>query len=130
MSLLTANNLKTVAMSRQAAELSRLSLPEIEAVVNQVARIIPAGNVPAMILSGLNRLTGGRRGLPQETVRRDINLIFKGVEKTLDTTLYGTFFAGPAAVIWGYQKLLELSGKSPEDAFPEGPWQWYQGSKH
>ncbi|OQY44437.1 MAG: hypothetical protein B6242_12685 [Anaerolineaceae bacterium 4572_78] len=37
----------------------------------------------------------------------------------------GTFFAGPAAVIWGYQNLLTLAGKNPEDAFPEGTWQFY-----
>ncbi|HSD83794.1 MAG TPA: hypothetical protein VLG46_08050, partial [Anaerolineae bacterium] len=35
------------------------------------------------------------------------------------------FFAGPAAVIWGYQNLLKLVGKSPDDAFPEGTWQFY-----
>ena len=98
-SMMTANNLKTVAMSMQALELSHLTLPEVEAVVDQVARMIPAGNVPGMILSGLNRLSGSRRKLPQETVRRDINLLFKGVEKTLDATVYSTFFAGPAAVI-------------------------------
>ena len=34
-------------------------------------------------------------------------------------------FAGPAAVIWGYQNLIKLSGKNPDDAFPEGPWQFY-----
>ena len=35
------------------------------------------------------------------------------------------FFAGPAAVIWGYQNLLRLAGKDPEDSFPEGYWQFY-----
>jgi hypothetical protein len=42
--------------------------------------MVLAGNVPAMVLGGLARL-------------------FKGVEQTLDRVIYGTFFAGPAAVI-------------------------------
>jgi hypothetical protein len=86
--------------------------------------MVPAGNVPALILAGLTRLSTRRR-LPPDIVRRDINLLFKGVEQTLDRAVYSTFFAGPAAVIWGYQKLLELAGKKPDDAFPEGTWQFY-----
>lgn len=39
--------------------------------------------------------------------------------------MYTTLFAGPAAVIWGYQNLLQLAGKNPEDAFPDGTWQFY-----
>jgi len=123
-SIATADNLKTVAEAASARSLSRLSLPEVEAVVEQVARLIPAGNVPGMILSGLVRLSGSRV-VPHKTVKRDINLLFKGVAQTLDAAVYGTFFAGPAAVIWGYQQLLRLSGKNLDDAFPEGVWQFY-----
>jgi hypothetical protein len=104
-------------------QVSRLSLPEVDAVVDAVARVIPAGNVPGVILSGLARLSG--RKPPLKTIKRDINLLFRGVEQTLDKAVYGAFFAGPAAVIWGYQNLLKLAGKSPEDAFPEGVWQFY-----
>jgi hypothetical protein len=39
--------------------------------------------------------------------------------------VYSAFFAGPAAVIWGYQNLLRLAGKDPGDSFPEGVWQFY-----
>ncbi len=123
-SIATADNLKSIAESSSTLGLSHLSLPEVEAVINQVAKMIPAGNVPGMILSGLVRLTGGRK-VSQKTVKRDVNLLFKGVAQTLDAAVYGTFFAGPAAVIWGYQQLLRLSGKKPEDAFPEGVWQFY-----
>ena len=56
----TAQDLRTVAMSLSIGELSRLSLPEIEATVEQVARLVPAGNVPGMILNGLARLPGRR----------------------------------------------------------------------
>lgn len=119
----TADSLKNIAQSPNIQDLSRLSLPEIEAVVDQVARVIPAGNVPGVILSGLARLSEHRLHL--DTVRRDVDLLFKGVELVLDTAVYSAFFAGPAAVIWGYQNLLKLVGKGPDDAFPEGAWQFY-----
>ena len=122
-SIKTADNLKTIARSVVARDLSRLTLPEIDAVVDLVARVIPAGNVPGVILSGLARLS--ERRPPLKTIRTDINLLFKGVEQVLDKAIYGAFFAGPAAVIWGYQNLLKLAGKDPEDSFPEGTWQFY-----
>jgi hypothetical protein len=122
-SIQTADNLRTVAHSIMAQNLSRLSLPEIETAVDLVARLVPAGNVPGLILNGLARLPGRRP--PAATIRRDIDLLFKGVEAALDTAVYGAFFAGPAAVIWGYQHLLKLAGKEPESAFPDGVWQFY-----
>lgn len=122
-SIKTGENLKTIAQHLDLRELSQLSLPEIDAAVNLVSQIIPAGNVPGVILSGLARLPG--RKPPAQNIRRDINLIFKGVEQALDKAVYGAFFAGPAAVIWGYQNLLKLAGKNPDDAFPEGTWQFY-----
>jgi hypothetical protein len=120
---LTAQNLRSVAQSVQMRQLSSLSLPEIDAAVDAVARLLPAGNVPGMILSGLARLSG-RHAAPQ-TARRDINLLFRGIETALDKAVYGAFFAGPAAVIWGYQQLLTLAGKDLTESFPEGQWQFY-----
>jgi len=119
----TADDLRTVARSISVRELSRLSLPEIDAVVEQISRVMPAGNVPGVILNGLARLSN--RKLPLGTIKRDIDLLFRGVEQALDRAAYGMFFAGPAAIIWGYQNLLKLAGKKPEDAFPEGTWQFY-----
>ncbi|MBI2333626.1 MAG: hypothetical protein HYU84_15985, partial [Chloroflexi bacterium] len=52
---LTAADLRSVAKTISAQQLSRLTLPEIEAVVQLVSKIMPAGNVPGMILSGLAR---------------------------------------------------------------------------
>ncbi len=43
----------------------------------------------------------------------------------MNKAVYGTVFAGPAAVIWGYQNLLKLAGKDPDAAFPQGVWQFY-----
>ncbi|NOH03071.1 MAG: hypothetical protein HND47_14495 [Chloroflexi bacterium] len=122
-SQLTANSLRTVAKTISAHQLSRLSLPEVEAVVQLISRIMPAGNVPGMILNGLARLPGRR--IPAQKLQQDVNALFSGVEQILDQAVYGAFFAGPAAVLWGYQNLLKLAGKDPEAAFPEGAWQFY-----
>ena len=122
-STLTAKNLRNVARTISAEELSRLSLPEIDKVVELVSQVIPAGNVPGMILSGLARLPG-LRPTPQR-IHQDINTLFKEVELALDQATFAAFFAGPAAVIWGYQNLLKLAGKDPESSFPEGTWQFY-----
>jgi hypothetical protein len=122
-SIKTADNLRTIVQAADVRELSRLSLPEIDAIADLVGRIVPAGNVPGVIVSGLARLPGRRP--PSNVVKRDVNLLFRGVEQVLDKAAYGAFFAGPAAVIWGYQNLLKLAGKAPDDSFPEGTWQFY-----
>lgn len=120
---LTAKDLRTVAKTLSAQQLSRLTLPEIEAVVQLVSRVVPAGNVPGMILSGLSRLPGRR--IPIQKMQQDVNALFSGVEQILDQAVFGAFYAGPAAVLWGYQNILKLAGKDPESAFPEGAWQFY-----
>ncbi|MBK7449842.1 MAG: hypothetical protein IPJ47_10575 [Anaerolineales bacterium] len=120
---LTAASLRSVAKTISAQQLSRLTLPEIEAVVQMVSKIMPAGNVPGMILSGLARLPGRR--IPVQKLQQDVTALFSGVEQILDQAVYGAFFAGPAAVLWRYQNLLRLAGKDPESAFPEGMWQFY-----
>lgn len=122
-SIKTADNLKTIAQSDLLRDLSRLSLPEIEATTNLVSQVVPAGNVPGVILSGLARLSGHRP--PAKTVKRDVDLLFQSVEQMLDKAVYTAIFAGPAAVIWGYQNLLKLAGKDPEASFPDGTWQFY-----
>jgi len=43
-----------------------------------------------------------------------------------NTAVYKTFFTLPATLLQGYQNLLtSIGGKTPEDAFPEGTWQFY-----
>ncbi|MEW6404035.1 MAG: hypothetical protein AB1649_19750 [Chloroflexota bacterium] len=119
----TAKSLKDKASSREARKLSRLSLPEIEKVSDLVSKVIPAGNVPGMILSGLTRISG-KHQLAQK-VRQDITTLFKEMNLLVDQAKYQAIFATPAMVIWGYQNLLKLAGKDPEDSFPEGIWQFY-----
>ncbi len=119
----TAVHLRSIAQSTAVRDLTQLSLPEIDQVVEQVAQVVPAGNLPGMILSGLARLPG--RKLPANILHRDVNLLFRAASRTADRLVYGAFFAGPAAILWGYQNLLKLAGKDPEQAFPEGTWQFY-----
>lgn len=52
-SIKTAENLKTIAQSQLLRDLSQLSLPEIEAATDLISQVIPAGNVPGIILTGL-----------------------------------------------------------------------------
>src|SRR5512145_2038381 len=96
----TAQHLRGIARSQPLRQLSKLTLPEIDSVVDVIAQIIPAGNVPGMILSGLARLPGQR--LPPQTVQQHMTALFSGVEQVLEHVTFGTIFAGPAAVIWGY----------------------------
>jgi len=103
-------------------QLSLLTLPEIRGVKEEVAQVLPAGNLPAFVLSGLLKLKG-RRVSPDQ-VNQDIAALMRGVS-LIPQGLYGAFIAGPAAVLYAYQKLLQLAGKSPADAFPEGTWQFY-----
>lgn len=119
----TEKDLVTIAKKISSQQLTRLTLPEVEAVVQLISKNVPAGNVPGMILSGLSRLPGRR--IPLQKLKQDVNALFSGVEQILDQAVYGAFFAGPAAILLGYQSLLRLAGKDPESAFPEGAWQFY-----
>jgi hypothetical protein len=119
----TANDLISMASTLELAELSSLELPEIENLVQDVARVAPAGNVPGIILSGLANLQG--RHIERHESRKHIGALFRGVRQSLDRAIYTTFFAGPAAVLYGYQQLLRLAGKDPASAFAEGTWQFY-----
>ena len=122
-SVKTADNLRAIATSLQMQQLSRLSLPEIEDLAEEIARVVPAGNVPSLILNDLGKIRG--RQITFNETRKHIGLLFKGVRQTLDEAVYATFFAGPAAVLHGYQQLLRMAGMDPTSAFPDGTWQFY-----
>ena len=118
---------KTLAALSQVEDttlirLTRLTLPEIHAIREEIARIFPAGNLPAFVLSGLVKLKGRR--LAPDRVRQDLAALFRGLD-LVPRGLYGVFIAGPAAVLYAYRRLLELAGKDLESAFPQGTWQFY-----
>jgi hypothetical protein len=103
-------------------QLTRLSLPEIQAVQQEIANVFPAGNLPAFVLSGLLKLK--ERRLNPERVRQDVTALLRGAS-LIPEGLYGVFVAGPAVALYAYQKLLQLAGLDPANAFPQGPWQFY-----
>lgn len=103
-------------------QLSQLTLPEIQAIQQEIAQVLPAGNLPAFVLSGLLKLKG--RLITAEQVNQDINTLFRGLG-LVPQGLFGVFVAGPAAVLHAYQKLLQLAGKDVASAFPQGTWQFY-----
>lgn len=106
---------------------SNRSIAEVQALQDEISNVIPAGNIVGLVLGGLTRLRG--RTLPPGQARSDVSALLRGLEMLprhiLPGTLYGTFFVGPAAVLSAYQKLLELAGKEPASAFPDGLWQFY-----
>jgi hypothetical protein len=120
---MTVANLHTLVMSDTVRNVSMLTLPEIEQAVQEIGELAPAGNIPAVILNGLARLPG--RKPPPDMLKRDMNLLFKGIDQVLDRAIYGAFFATPARVIWAYQNILRLAGKDLDESFPEGTWQFY-----
>lgn len=113
----TVEELRTIAHALDMRELSELNLPQIEAVADLVEKVTPAGDARNVIFSGRARVTQ-RHADPQSE---------KGWLKNLisDKAVYNAFFAGPATILWGYQRLMQRWGKKPEDAFPEGYWQFY-----
>lgn len=119
----TASDLKTVATTLKLHELSQLSLPEIDKLTDEIARVVPAGNIPAMILNGLVHMD--KRHIDPAESTKHVELLFRGVRQSVNRAIYTAFFATPAAVIYGYQQILRLAGKNPDEAFSEGTWQFY-----
>jgi hypothetical protein len=104
------------------ARLSALTLPEVDQLKQEIANILPAGNLPGLILAGLTNLS--ERRVSNERAENDINTLFNGAN-LLPRGLYSLLIAGPAVVLSAYQKLLTLAGKDVDSAFPEGTWQFY-----
>ena len=120
----TYKSLHTIARSQKVHDLSSLSLPEIDQIVKEIANNAPAGNVPAIIMENLLRLPSGK--VPADVVRRDIELLFRGVEKSLKgKATYLAFYEAPAKVLGSYQWMMKLIGRDSDDYFHEGTWQFY-----
>ncbi|MCL4253216.1 MAG: hypothetical protein KJ043_05495 [Anaerolineae bacterium] len=119
----TVARLRQVFTDPQIRGLSRLPLPEIERISEEIAQTVPAGNVPGMILNALAKLD--KREISQNESQKYIQLLFRGIQTTVGRMVYSALFIPPAAVIHGYQQLLRLSGKDLSVAFPDGTWQFY-----
>lgn len=118
---LTAISLKQYADTTD--QLTYLALPERDALIEEIARIVPAGNVPTMISMGLNHING--RVVPVNETRRNLALLLQGMQTFVDKMKYRAMFGGPAVVLSAYHMILRLAGKDPIASFPEGTWQFY-----
>ncbi len=104
-------------------ELTQFQLEEITELVNEVSRLLPAGNVVQMVFSQLRSVKGRR--VSSKDSRRLMGLLQQGMSTFLDKMAYMTFYTTPAILISGYQVLLQAAGKDPNEAFPNGTWQYY-----
>jgi hypothetical protein len=100
--------------------LTQLGVDTVRAIKQEVAEIFPASNLPALLLQGLIQLED--RTIRHDRIAADLTVLFRGSKQI---GLYSTFFAAPALVLYGYQRLLALAGKDADSAFPDGPWQFY-----
>ncbi|MDX1524432.1 MAG: hypothetical protein R3264_22570, partial [Anaerolineae bacterium] len=123
----TLASLNRAVSPAELTQLSNRPLAEVEAFQQEIANVVPAGNVVGLVLSGLARLRG--RSLPEDRAKSDMSALLRGLEtlprQLFSSTLYSTFVAGPATVLAAYQKILTLTGKNMDSAFPEGLWQFY-----
>ena len=100
-----------------------LSEGEISGIVNELSRIMPAGDIPGVIASGLARLK--ERHIWDTEDDPKLKSIRSKIKPLMDRLTYLGVFAGPASAIWVYQSLLERIGKNENAAFPDGLWQFY-----
>jgi hypothetical protein len=103
--------------------LSNKSLEEVTTLQQEIADIIPVGNVAALVLSSLTQLKD--RVIQPDRARRDIEALMRGLDVVKKAFYNTAFFASPAAILFAYQKILTLAGKDVHSAFPEGLWQFY-----
>ncbi len=78
-------------------QLTHLSLPELSSLADEIARIVPAGNVPTMISIGLANLR--ERVVPVQESRRNLSLLMQGMQTFIDKVKYSALFGGPAAIL-------------------------------
>jgi hypothetical protein len=119
----SAEDLKELMKAVSSVEQIELSEEEITKIVGQLSQVLPAGDIPGVIRSGMARLQ--ERHIVGDEVDSDIDWLTGRLKSVLDKATYLGIFAGPASVIWVYQNLLQLAGKSEADAFPNGLWQFY-----
>ncbi|MDM8521282.1 hypothetical protein QUF64_14650 [Anaerolineales bacterium HSG6] len=118
----TLYTLKDAVSTQDLTLYSNRPTEEVEALQKEVANVVPAGNIVALVTSSLAGLRG--RKLPDNQAQSDVSALLRGIE-VLPRTVFGTFFVPTAAILSAYQTLLTLTGKDQESAFPNGLWQFY-----
>ena len=101
--------------------LAPLALPQ--SGEKRTDRFGPATGVRGVVLNLLARLPG--RTLMPDSAKRNSGFLMSVLGKVRDTAVYGSLLIGTAVVVGLYQNFWRLLGKEPEDAFPDGTWQFY-----
>lgn len=123
---LTVENIEKLLEDSSDPAVSMLAVEERKDLIDEIARIVPAGNVISFVLNGVLTSKERQRQIPDTaTGRNHLSALFKGLSVMKNNLMYQVMFAGPATVLAGYNKLLELAGAKPEDFLPEGAWQFY-----
>lgn len=115
--LKTEDILNPIAL-QMADEEADLSREAIEALIDPVAQLIPAGHIRGLIFSGLARLLGSSADEKRPFMWRSLRRVRRLV-------IYLFVFALPAALIGMYQGMLRLVGRRVANAFRDGTWQFY-----
>ena len=110
------------ATTATGPQLAPLALPQ-SGMQSGVDRFGSATGVRGVVLNLLARLPG--RTLAPEIAKAGSRGLWARLNKMVDTAIYGSLLIGPAIAISIYQNFLRLMGKEPEDAFPDGTWQFY-----
>ena len=119
---LTATSLARL-LQNNTDELTRMNLDEVTELAEDVARVLPAGNVVTMVFSQLSSIKG--KHVTDNQTRQMMGLLKQGMSTFMDKATYLAFYTTPSILIQGYQQLLELAGQDPSAAFPNGTWQFY-----
>jgi hypothetical protein len=117
-SIRTTDNLRTIAHSAMVRDLSRLSLPEIDAAVALVGKVVPAGNVLRVILNGLTRLSGRKKNILNDII--DEREVFPNVDAVAPTSSLTRFITAQddnemKTLAWGVMTYHRRNGISLHD---------------
>ncbi len=119
----SAEVLKQILDAVSSVEQIELSEAEIAELVKQLSPVMPAGDIPGVIASGLARLN--ERHIMRDAANDKRRQLSARLKPLIDRATYLGIFAGPATAIWLYQNLLSRAGVGINDAFPNGLWQFY-----
>lgn len=123
---LTVENIQELLEDNSDPAVSRLAFEQREELIEEIARIVPAGNVVTFVLNGVLSAKERQREMPDpSTGRNHLSALLKGLSVMKSNLMYQVMFAGPATVLAGYNMILQLAGAQPEDFLPEGAWQFY-----
>ncbi|MEM7031984.1 MAG: hypothetical protein AAF629_20695, partial [Chloroflexota bacterium] len=119
----TQKNLNEMVDPAKLTPLPDRSTEDVVKLQKEIEEILPAGNVVGLIFNSLAQLKD--RIIPPDRANRDVEALMRSLDMVQKLVYNAAVFVSPAAVLFGYQKILTLLGKDVQSAFPEGVWQFY-----